>query len=58
MSDLIERLRDLKAFAPNECRAVIDEAADEIERLEAALRHCAVARLCTSCEAALDSGGE
>ena len=40
MSDLIERLGNIKAFptftyAPNECRVVIDEAADEIERLQA-----------------------
>ena len=33
MSDLIERLLELKAFAPNDCRTVIDEAAAEIERL-------------------------
>lgn len=34
MNDLIERLEAIKAFAPNECRAVIDEAIQELRRLE------------------------
>ena len=37
MSDLIERLLELKAFAPNDCRTVIDEAAAEIARLRGVL---------------------
>ena len=69
MSDLIERLRGLTFIDETgeaadeierlECSLAISRgkhqnAIDEIERLRAALEHCAVARLCTSCEEALD----
>ena len=40
MTDITERLRDAAVYGPIPC-PVCDEAADEIERLRAALKGCA-----------------
>jgi hypothetical protein len=53
---VMERIRKEFVATPT-----VEELEAEIERLRGALEHCAVARLCTSCEEALahlDSGGE